>query len=128
MQELFEAVREACSRATWSKAVELTRAATIVGESADEEHAVLRVTPPGAIAGRTVTLYLADAEWSCDCGGDEDPCEHVAAAAIALRRARQEGKKLPEAPASLARIRYLFRREGGALLFGRAFVKGYMPQ
>ncbi|MBI5542392.1 MAG: DEAD/DEAH box helicase, partial [Deltaproteobacteria bacterium] len=122
---LFEAIREACSRALWSKAVELTRSATIVGDSADAEHAVLRVTPPGAIVGRAVTLYLKDEDWSCDCGGGADGiCEHVAAAVIALRRARQEGKNLPEAPASIARIRYLFRREASALLFGRAFVKG----
>jgi hypothetical protein len=124
MQELFEAVREACSRLGWSRAVELTRSATIVGESADDEHVVLRVTPPGAIVGRTVTLYLKDEDWTCDCGTSEDACEHVAAATIALRRARQEGKLLPEAPAALARIRYLFARRDGALQFGRAFVKG----
>ncbi|HEY3451259.1 MAG TPA: DEAD/DEAH box helicase [Myxococcales bacterium] len=124
MEELFQEIRENCSRSIWSKAVELTRSAIIVGESADAEHAVLRVTPPGAIVGRTVTLYLQDTEWSCDCGGEEDPCEHVAAAAIALRQARKDGKDLPEAPSSIARIRYLFRREGGALSFGRAFVQG----
>ncbi len=124
MQELFEAVREACSRLNWSRAVELTRSATIVGESADAEHAVIRVTPPGAIAGKVVTLYLADADWSCDCGTSEDVCEHVAAATIALRRARQDGKSLPEAPASMARLRYLFSRRDGALGFGRAFVLG----
>jgi hypothetical protein len=122
MQELFEAIREACSRVNWSRGVELTRSGTLVGDQADDEHVVLRVTSAGAVVSRTVTLYLKDEDWSCDCPSHDDVCEHVAAAAIALRRARQEGKLLPEAPPTVARIRYLFSRKDGALLFGRAFV------
>jgi hypothetical protein len=124
MQELFEAIREACSRATWSKAVELTRSANIVGEQADAAHVVLKVAAAGSVVSRTVTLYLEDEDWSCDCSSQADVCEHVAAAAIAWRKAAQSGEGLPKASGHLASIRYLFARDSGALSFARAFVQG----
>jgi superfamily II DNA or RNA helicase len=36
-------------------------------------------------------LQIAEALWDCDCRSVEDPCEHVAAGVIALRRARERG-------------------------------------
>jgi superfamily II DNA or RNA helicase len=39
----------------------------------------------------TVVLQVAAALWDCDCRSVEDPCEHVTAAVIALRRARERG-------------------------------------
>ncbi len=122
MQELFEAIREACSRGTWSKAVELTRSANIIGERADAAHVVLKVAAAGSVVSRTVTLYLEDEDWSCDCASQADVCEHVAAAAIAWRKAVQSGEGLPKATGHLATLRYLFTRESGALAFARAFV------
>jgi hypothetical protein len=124
VQGVFEAIRESAERSTWSRAVEINRSGTVVGTQADGQHVVLDVSPAGALTSRSVTLYVEDEDWSCDCGGEDDPCEHVAAAVIALKRARGAGKLLPEAPSSLARIRYLFSRVGGALHFGRAFVRG----
>ncbi len=121
IQELFETIRESCSRANWSRGVELSRANAVMGEQANENQVILKVRPAGALASRTVTLFLQEEDWSCDCSTSEDVCEHVAAGIIALRRARQEGKLLPETPASVARIRYLFSRVSGALHFARAF-------
>ena len=34
----------------------------------------------------SVTLYLEDVEWDCNCGSPHDACEHVAAVAIACRQ------------------------------------------
>ncbi len=123
LQELFEAVREACSRSGWSKGVELARAGAVVGEQDAGDHVVLKVSTAGELISRTVTLHPADAEWTCDCDTGEDACVHVAAAAIALRRARQAGQALPQATGNVASIRYLFTRAQGALLFARAFVR-----
>ncbi len=122
MQELFEAIRQSCSRSTWSKAVELTRSANIIGERADASHVVLKVVAAGQVVSRTVTLYLEDEDWSCDCASQADVCEHVAAAAIAWRKAVQSGQGLPKASARVAQVRYVFARTSGALAFARAFV------
>lgn len=124
VQPLFESIREACERASWSRAVELTRSGTIAGVQADGEQVVIEISPAGSLTSRTVTLYVEDEDWGCDCGSTDDACEHVAAAVIALKQARKMGKVMPEAPASVARIRYLLTRSGGAVAFGRVFVKG----
>lgn len=122
IQPLFETIRESCSPALWSRAVELNRRGTIVGVRSDGESVDLEVSPPGEVTSRKVTLYIEDEDWACDCRSGEDVCPHVAAAMIALKQARQSGKRMPDAP-SVWRIRYLFTRSGGALHFGRAFVR-----
>ena len=91
LEELFERVREEASRGVWSRGVELARSGAVCGERDDGDEVALRVRPDTAVVSPLVILYVDDAEWECDCGGDADPCEHVAAAAIALRRARREG-------------------------------------
>src|SRR5688500_12374589 len=105
MQALFEAVREACSPTTWSRGAELSRAGAVLGEGADREEIVLRVATQAGMAYATVTLWPADEDWTCDCRSAEAACAHVAAAVIAWRRARQEGKEIPgpkTAPGHLA--------------------------
>jgi len=124
LQTLFEALRDACPRPVWSRAVELARTAVVAGESADDEHVVVSVVPVGALRANTVTFYPGDDDWSCDCDAASDVCEHAAAALIALRQARKAGRALPQPPASTARIRHLFARASGALTYARAFVYG----
>lgn len=115
---LFETVRKAASRRTWSRGVELVRgqAVTLETEGADELR--LRVAEPGVVVARAVTLLPADDAWDCDCAGEEDPCEHVAAAAIAWR---QGGDALPR-PAPGARPRYALSRAPGGLALARLVV------
>ena len=84
---LYDAVREQCARSAWTRGVELARANAVSAESRDEEEIVLRVAGGGRTVTPSVVLYPEDPAWECDCGGREDPCEHVAAAAIALHRA-----------------------------------------
>jgi hypothetical protein len=67
---------------------------------------------------------LDDAEWACDCASAEDPCVHVAAAVIALRRAREGGAALPTARGAPGRIGYRLTRVGGALALERVVVQG----
>jgi superfamily II DNA or RNA helicase len=122
VQDLFETVRDQASRSAWSTGVELARAEAVVGEHADESEILLRVRSSGSVVHPTVILYPQDCEWECDCGSSEDPCAHVAAAAIAVRRVRREGGSLPSGPSGGAQLSYRFTREGGGLAFERYLV------
>ncbi|MBL4689210.1 MAG: helicase, partial [Nannocystaceae bacterium] len=95
MKSLLVAIREACSPGTWSRGVELARNGAVVGEADEGEEIVLRVRLKGAVASPQVVLFPDDDDWTCDCKFREDACPHVAAAAIALKQARNEGKALP---------------------------------
>ena len=123
MQDLFEAVRDACSRPVWSRGVELARAAAVSVEHSGCRELQLRVaTQPVA---RRVALHLDAAAWECDCPAQDDPCEHVAAGVIAWRRAREEGRELPRADAAAGgRLRYALARHGAGLSLERQIVSG----
>ncbi len=122
MQALFEAVRTACSTAVWSRGVELARADAVSGENADEREIGLRVATRGGMHSPNVFLYPQEKEWECDCTSREDPCEHVAAAVIALRRARERGEAVPTPATAMGRLRYRFRRRDGGLHLEREIV------
>ncbi|MCH8134102.1 MAG: SWIM zinc finger family protein, partial [Myxococcales bacterium] len=92
--ELFQSIRSAASSHAWSRAVELVRADAVAGERQEENEIVVRVATRGDLISPTVTLFLDDEDWDCDCGTSEDVCEHVAAAAIALRRASSQSQDL----------------------------------
>ncbi len=124
IQKLFDAVREAASRSTWSSGVELVRAGAVAGEQDASGELTLRVSSRGALVSPTVTLYPAEGEWACDCAGNDDPCAHVAAAVIALKRAREEGAALPTARGAPGRIGYRLSRANGALALERVVVQG----
>src|SRR5260370_8701186 len=87
MQELLEAVRKASRSAVWSQGVKLARDNAVTRASSAEGEITLRVRAVGHAIAPTVTLYLRDPEWSCDCDDRVDPCAHVIAAAIAIQSA-----------------------------------------
>jgi superfamily II DNA or RNA helicase len=69
-----------------------------------------------------VTLYPADGEWSCDCGGKVDPCAHVAAAAIYSAQG-PTGPAAAAAPAvPAARLVYRLGRRDRVLTLRRFIV------
>lgn len=103
--ELFTAVRSASSARNWSRGVEMARAGQVFGGEQDEDSISLKVTDPKLRIAPVATLYVEDAEWDCSCGGD-DPCAHVAAATIALGRAREAGQALPQPPRELGHLVY----------------------
>jgi superfamily II DNA or RNA helicase len=117
---LFDAVREACSPATWSRGVELVRADAVLSEPARPGEIALRVATRAGLVSHLVTLREARAEWDCDCAGREDACEHAAAAVIALRRSRQQGQDLRASEAG--RIGYRLTRAAGGLSLERVVV------
>jgi len=122
MQELFEAIRESCSRATWSRGVELARAGAVLGERAGSDQVVCRVSTPAEKVARTVILVPSEEDWSCDCNVRDDVCVHVAAAAIAMRRAAESGEALPAAKVSHARVGYRLERTAAGLSIDRVLV------
>jgi len=117
MSGLFEAVRRACTPDQWSQGVRIVRAGGVGGERRDDDEIVVRVTGSGPAALK-VTLYLDDFSWDCECGR-HDGCDHVAAAAIALRRSDESGEALPAAQDTPGRIEYRLRRLGDGIHFER---------
>ncbi len=108
MQLFLEAVRKATLPGVWSLGVKLAREGSVV-RGADAS--TFRVRAPGHAVAPTVTLFVEDAEWSCDCGGKVDPCAHVAAATIAAAQgmtatpaAAEAGKGTKDANGSAAEV------------------------
>ena len=118
--ELFDAVREACSAASWSRGVELVRADAVLAEPRGEGPLTLRVATRSGLVSHVVTLRPETGEWDCDCAGRDDACEHVAAAVIARRRAREQGRELKTSESG--RIGYRLTHAGSALALERVVV------
>ena len=97
---IFDAVREATRDDIWSRGVQLVREDRVLGVSEDEDEIVISVVPPGRARPATVHLWPEDSDWSCDCTATLRPCIHIAAAAIALRRAKEAGQPLPKGDGS----------------------------
>ena len=71
LEEIFRALRAACSSHTWSRGVELARASAASldpGSPSDGDELEFSVRNPGHPVARRVTLYPDDADWECDCG------------------------------------------------------------
>lgn len=81
---MLAAVRKICLPAIWSQGVKLARENAVSKVSEGKGEITFRVRAGAVPVPPTVTLYIEEEEWSCDCGGKVDPCPHVAAAAIAL--------------------------------------------
>jgi hypothetical protein len=123
MDELFTAVRQACSANMWSRGVELTRRFAVSGVSASDEEVICRVKLPDRMLPVTVQLYPEDEEWDCDCQSRTPCCEHVAAAVIAVRKAHAEGLELPRGSSAEAKLVYRLSRHGQELSLKRVLIK-----
>lgn len=97
----FEALRKTCASGIWSQGVRAARVPhAVVIESRNDEQIVARVRPLGTSLAPTVTLYLQDEEWTCDCGGPVDPCAHIATVAVAVHQGSANGLAEERPPAS----------------------------
>jgi superfamily II DNA or RNA helicase len=123
-QELFEEIRRACSQRSWSRGIELARNDAVDGVESSETSATLRVRVPGRTIAPIVTLDLEYLEWSCDCEGSAEACEHAAAAVIAYRRALSEGKPLPSSKKAGGTLRYRLTPDGDRLAVARSIAQG----
>jgi superfamily II DNA or RNA helicase len=124
LEGTFRAIRTACSSRSWSRGIELQRADAVDGVASNDEEITLRVKVPAQTVSPMVSLWPEDEEWDCDCDSTADACEHVAAAIIALRRARKEGKSLPTSQKAGGRVGYRLRPDGDRIEIGRVVVSG----
>jgi superfamily II DNA or RNA helicase len=122
MQRLLEAARKASLSASWSQGVKLAREHAVTRASLGKGEMTLRVRAPGYAIAPTITLYVDDLEWSCDCGEKVDPCAHVAAAVIAAAAGdAHDGAATGPAEAS-ARLVYRLATKGKLLTLARFVV------
>ena len=123
---IFDAVRSATRDDIWSRGVQLAREDRVLLVSEDDDEFVLSVVPQGRARPATVHLWPDESDWSCDCSATLRPCIHIAAASIALRRARESGEGLPtgDGQAGVARVGYRFTRTGRGLVLQRVVVGG----
>ena len=93
----------------------------MLGVSEAEDEFVLSVVPQGRARPATVHLWPGDSDWSCDCVATLRPCLHIAAAAIALRRARDAGESMPgeSSHVGIAKVGYRFSRTDRGLALQR---------
>jgi len=120
LSSIYEAVQEACDRSVWSRGVELARGESVQVDSRDPRELVLRVVTRAGRVAPLVTLHLADEAWECSCTSADDPCEHIAASVIALRREQKSGTALPSKGERMGRLVYALRDQGGHLVLERA--------
>ncbi|GMR21719.1 MAG: hypothetical protein BMS9Abin37_0034 [Acidobacteriota bacterium] len=84
--KVFAAIRKQSPPDAWSRAVTLARRGGVSIDSRSDEEIAARVKIQGSPLSPSVTLYLEDVEWDCNCDSPLDACEHVAAVAIACRQ------------------------------------------
>ncbi len=123
MDELFQAVRRDAESAVWSRGVELVRRGAVSQQSSSPDEIVLRVLVREGRAAPVVRLFPREPGWECDCDGPDDPCEHVAAAAIASRRAAESGGELPSVAETAPKLGYRLTRQPGGLALARILVR-----
>src|SRR6185436_8772962 len=130
IRTLLEAVRTASLPGLWSQGVKLVREGRVSEVGTSEAEVTLRVRAPGHVVAKTVTLFLQEKEWSCDCDTKGDPCAHVSAAAIFAARAKDapgdDGASptptLQVAPQTPARLVYRMSKKNRVLVLRRAIV------
>jgi len=126
---LIASVRRRCKPGLWSQGVTLARNGAVTVESRTVEEIVLRVRSPGRVVAPTAVLYPTENETECDCPSRVSPCEHVAAAVIALSAAEAGEAGGESAPAAVqrparARVGYRFERVDGGLRLTRVLIAG----
>jgi hypothetical protein len=115
--EIFAAIRERCPTGAWSKGVTLARHGAVSLESVGDDEIQGRVAIPGSPLTPSITLFLEDQEWECDCDSPLDACEHVAAVIIAWRQGT--GQKSEARP-----IEYRLRSTREGIYFERGVSEG----
>ncbi|MBX3198580.1 MAG: DEAD/DEAH box helicase [Labilithrix sp.] len=121
---MLAALRKACLPAIWSQGVKLAREGAVSRTFEAKGEMTFRVRAASHPVPPTVTLYLDEEEWACDCGGKIDPCAHVAAAAIAMTQAPSGALEPASAPAPSAHVGYRLGTRDGRLTLTRVIVRG----
>jgi superfamily II DNA or RNA helicase len=129
LTKLLASLRRCCKGGVWSSGVNLVRAGAVAVETRNEEEIVLRVRSPGRAVPASAVLYPTENEWDCDCPGRVRPCEHLAAAAIALGQGEAVAESpsaapVPKAEETWSRVVYRFSQVVGGMQLRRFIVSG----
>ena len=122
--KIVEAIRRATLPAVWGRGVKLVRGEGVVLQSQDKDELVLRVRAPGVTVAPLVVIYPGELEWDCDCEGRVRPCEHIAAAAIALSQTDGATAPLATTATSGGRVVYRFTSSESGLGVERLIASG----
>ena len=110
MRDFLAAIREESLPGVWSKGVKLARADAVSLKETLPGEQVFRVKAPGRKVAPLCVLYLEETEWTCDCGSDQDPCEHSIAAAIFAHEAARTGRAMSRSEEVDPQLAYRLRR------------------
>lgn len=131
---LIDAVRDACNSTQWARGVQLQRGGAVTFEARGEGTITLRVAARRGLVAPAVTLAPGDPSWSCECDARGEACEHVAAAALALREdsaltQATEGESVTTIAPTEGRIAYRLGVAPAGLTFTRVALSaaGELP-
>lgn len=122
VDSLLKAIREGCKPAQWSRAVKAARAGKVHGLRERGDALGFRVETHPGLPAHTVTLNLVEDDWDCDCDARTDSCEHVAAAALVVKQARERGEPLTPPQAAAHHVGYRLRSRKGPIKLRRVLV------
>jgi superfamily II DNA or RNA helicase len=123
MQTLVDAIRKKSLPGIWSVGVKLAREGAVQqAPGGSDTEQTFRVRSAGHAVAPSVTLYLDDGEWSCDCDAKTDPCAHVVAAALAASQQDKGGESRGAASPVAAHLSYRLGRKGRLLTLERVVV------
>ncbi len=125
-------VQEAALPGVWGKGVAAGRVVNAVRLlSRKGAEWKVRVVTGERVAHPTVTMWLEEGDWHCDCGDRADPCPHVVTAALAAKAGRivegdvqvdstetAAGQALPSGS-----VLYEFRADGGDIRLDRSIQR-----
>ena len=139
--EYLKDVQINCTPKVWSQGVTWNRGETrFIKEAAStEDEIIVRVLIKNRPISSRVMLWPDEGDWGCDCDSSDDPCAHVAAVVIAIKRQGLElagvaadpepktsasGTSTTSVPLEVPEIHYRFLRGPQGLLLERWIVKG----
>ena len=114
-------LKKRCPSGRLATAEGLVREGAVLLDRETDDELVFAVRVADWPTPYTATVYPAEQEWTCDCGGS-DPCAHVVAGIVAYDRARAAGTTLASAAAAQSTLRYVL--SGGSSLRCTRLVVG----
>ncbi len=129
VESLYQAIQGEALPGVWSRGVALSRNANgvkLIKKTGTEWK--VRVVTAERVAQPTVTLWLEDDDWHCDCGDRADPCPHIVTAILAAKADRiVEEAAAPADPtlqgAGRDTLAYRFSASGSDLKLERVIVR-----
>ncbi|MBL8682572.1 MAG: DEAD/DEAH box helicase [Myxococcales bacterium] len=104
LARLAQIIKRKCNVLAYREGESLAKGALL--SRRDEDEVVVVVPAPYFEVAPTVSLCPGSSEWSCDCGGELDPCAHVAAASIAVTTERADAAAMPTLAQKSASLEY----------------------